>query len=182
MSVEQRGTWYLNALPSGIQTVMMRKIIEQIDAMLSYHSKVIAIRWDLHQPSYTPNNQRMSVFLRRLKKRLQTVYRIKRLGYVWARESATQVNQHYHFMVLLDGQKIKHSNSVFHIAREIWADMGGSSCSLPENPFYKIYRGDDLAKSEVIYRASYLAKSASKGKRPAQTKDYSTSRLLPKQH
>jgi len=42
-------TWWINARTSGVYTAMLKKMIGQLEAMLSYHSKINVIRFDLRQ-------------------------------------------------------------------------------------------------------------------------------------
>ena len=48
---------------------ILQKIVDQTDAMLSHHCKVLIFRIDLHLYDDTANSEQLSRFFRRLKKR-----------------------------------------------------------------------------------------------------------------
>jgi hypothetical protein len=58
-----------------------------------------------------------------------------------------------------------------------WEGLDPSNHHMPfgKNPSYFI--DNDEVFADAVYRISYLAKTRGKGYRPAQVKDYSTSRL-----
>jgi len=171
--------WHVDTRKSGIYPDMLRKMLNQLFIMLDHHSKVIVIRIDLHQPTNTDTNKRMTQFMRRLKKWLLSKYGLKRVGYIWAREQSKGKRQHYHWVLILDGHKINYPHNVVGKMADIWCRMGGGNYK-PCNCFYNIKRGVREQLEKAIYRISYLAKVRSKGNRLPQTKDYSTSRLVEK--
>ena len=67
-------------------------MINQIDAMLSHHSKIHIIRFDLRVYQYIENNEKMTTFNRRLHKWLKRKYNLKRIGFMWSRETETAKN------------------------------------------------------------------------------------------
>jgi hypothetical protein len=169
-------TWLVNARKSGIYTEMAKRMIGQIDAMLTHHSKIHIVRFDLHQPDYTPDNSRMSLFNRYLHNRLITRYKLARIGFVWARERAK--GQHYHCALIMDGHKINYPHQVLELICELWEFLDGSVWK-PKNCYYNVQRQDHAKLQAAIWRISYLAKGRGKGYRPEQTKNYSTSRIKP---
>lgn len=176
----QNGTWWLNSKPSGVYTHMMKRIINQLEIMMDYHSKVHIIRFDLHQPYYTDDNIRLSTFRRRLSKWLKREYGFKRIGFAWVRELEKSKTQHYHYALILDGHKVQSARKILKTARTYWGNMAGSEWT-PDHPYYNLTRNDHSTTQAAIYRLSYLAKGRGKGYRPKYNKDYSTSRLKPKQ-
>lgn len=171
-------TWLVNARKSGIYTEMAKRMIGQIDAMLTHHSKIHIVRFDLHQPDYTPDNSRISLFNRYLHNRLKTRYKLARIGFVWVREQERAKQQHYHYALILDGHKINHPQQVLDLASELWAFLDGHVWK-PKNCYYNLQRNDLTQLQAAIWRISYLAKGRGKGYRPEQTKNYSTSRIKP---
>lgn len=172
--------WLVNTKPSGIYPSMAKKFISQLFNMLSHYKRVHVIRFDLHQRDYNPDNRRMTQFITRLKKRLKTKYKLIRLGYCWVREQEGASAQHYHYALFIDGRVINYPHQVLSTVARVWDDMAGFSYT-PKHCYYNVERDDSIALQEVIYRLSYFAKGRGKGHRPPQTKDFATSRILPKQ-
>ena len=179
--VEFKNDFYpINSQPSGIYTPILNAMLEQFGIMLEIHNKVHVLRFDLRQYHYTEDNQRITVFNRKLFKWLKRHYQLKNIGYTWVREQERAKQQHYHFVLFLDGNKIKAPHKVVDKIESIWEGMSGSYWR-PENNYSNMNKGDKQAISNTVYRISYLAKARGKGYRNEQAKDYSTSRLtLPK--
>lgn len=169
--------WPVNAKVSGIDNSMVRVILAQNKAMLSYHSKVIMIRFDLRQYEELATSKHVTRFMVRLKRNLERSHKIKRMGYAWAREAEQGENQHYHVAVFLDGHVFRHSDSVIKAARYCWEGLFDGSVFVPDNCFYRYGRADVAGQKDAIYRASYLAKGRGKCKKPKQAKNYGASRL-----
>lgn len=165
---------------------ILLKIDEQMAAMLSHHNKIIVVRFDLHLNDYSQDNRCMSKFVRVYRKRLKANYAIKRMGFVWVREMERAKKQHYHFAVILDGNKVLNSRGVVELAREIWSGRDFGHFQTVKRDYYRIKRGLSANYKEAFSRLSYLAKTRGKGAgtsgklRAATANDYSTSRIKPK--
>lgn len=168
--------WEVDNRVSGICTHLMRTILEQLFAMLSHHNKVLVFRFDLHRPDYTETNKSITDFLRRLSRRITRRYQFIRIGYCWVREQETAQNQHYHFALILDGNKIQNPSLLWLMAKTSWEFTDGT-CWLPKRPYYRIDRGNEHQVQEAILRLSYLAKGRGKSNKPVQTKSYGVSRI-----
>lgn len=168
--------WKVNNHKSGCYTPILKTSFEQIFNFHSHHLKMLAIRYDLHQPSYVLLNKQITVFFRRLSKQLKAKYKIQRLGYIWVREQENAKSPHYHIVLLLDGKHIMYPGWVNIISQRIWSELGGF-LYFPPNLYYKTQRGDNKNMARLIYRVSYLAKARGKGKKPPQTKNYGASRI-----
>ncbi|QDP01813.1 inovirus-type Gp2 protein [Thalassotalea sp. PS06] len=171
-------TWWVNSQKSGLFKPMLVSMIYQLDVMLTHHSKVHVLRFDLRLYKYTDDNKIIEVFLRRLKKWLKRKYELKRVGYAWARELETAKNQHYHFALFLNGHKINYPQELIKKILAI-ASQIDTSAFIPDNCYYNIKRGDYESIQAAIWRLSYLAKARGKGYKAKQTKNYGTSKLLP---
>lgn len=169
-------TWWVNSAKSGLITHAIKSMIGQIDAMLSHHSKIHIIRFDLRIYEYTQNNEIVTTFNRRLHKWLKRKYILKRIGFMWCRELETSKKQHYHYALLLDGHKINYPEEVNKKVKDIWRQLDGSEY-FPEHCYYNIKRNDYESIQAAIWRISYLAKTRGKGYKPQQTKNYGTSRI-----
>ena len=171
--------WLVSSKPSGIYPVMAKKLFSQFFNMFSHYSSLHVIRFDLHQKHYNANNSRITQFLRRFIKQLKRRYNIVRIGYCWVREQEDSSAQHYHFVLFLAKRVVRHPKKVLQIASKIWSEMSGFFF-VPKHCFYNVDVNDLTTIQKVIYRLSYFAKARGKGKRPHQTKNYSTSRLKAK--
>ncbi|WP_412502997.1 inovirus-type Gp2 protein [Shewanella chilikensis] len=169
--------WLINSRKSGCYTPMLKTMIGQVFAMLSHYKRVTLIRFDLHQPTNTPTSKRITQFNRRLYGKLKTKYGVNKIGFCWCREQEKAKAQHYHFVLMLDGRRVQQAWGVQELVNEVWQQMGGT-CWFPKR-HYNMVRGEPSELSKAIYRVSYLAKGRGKGYRPAQSKDYGTSRLKP---
>jgi len=158
----------------------LQKIIEQFEIGLTKWRRVFVYRVELHMPHETESNRVVSLFLKRLFKRLKRNYRFKDIGYAWAREyHGKGKGQHYHFALFLDGNKVRHSSKVSELVQASWErPFGGYTIGYIKRPFYLV-DNEEIAK-KAMYRLSYLAKTRGKGARPPQTKDYQCSRMKPK--
>ena len=173
-------TWWVNSHGSGLYSHIIKAMINQIDAMLSHHSRLHIIRFDLRQDVYTDNSQRITSFNRRFHKWLKRGYKLNRVGYMWARERDKAKKQHYHYALLIDGHKAQYPAKILIKAKEMWESLMGSEYT-PQNCYYNVKREDYKSIQDAIWRVSYLAKVRSKGRRPEQAKDYSTSRIKHKE-
>ncbi|QSX39775.1 YagK/YfjJ domain-containing protein [Shewanella cyperi] len=171
--------WKVNNKPSGFYPHILRAMFDQVFAFLCYHSRLFAVRYDLHQPSFTADNQRMTTFIRRLSKQLNTRYGFKYIGYVWVREQVTGQGQHYHLLLLLDGKLVQHPQRITEICRQIWQDMSGT-LYVPDSPYYNIKRSDQHTLAKLLFRLSYFAKAKDKDRNPTYTNNYGRSRIKPK--
>ena len=149
--------WQIDTRTSGINHDMMQAILRQLFAMLSHHNKVLVFRFDLHCPDHTNTNKNITDFLRRLSRRVIRHYELTRFGYCWAREQEKAKQQHYHFALMLDGNKIQKPSLIWEMVKTIWEFMGGTYW-LPENAYYRLSRANRPQTQEAIMRLSYLAK------------------------
>ncbi|WP_415900542.1 inovirus-type Gp2 protein [Neptuniibacter sp. QD48_11] len=159
---------------------ILERSSQQLEAMLSYHSKVHVIRYDLHVSKYTEANEDLSKFMRALNQRLKRKYGHVRLGYVWCREQNLSNKQHYHLALMINGNLFKSSHTISAIVDELWTRLGHPVTYKPDNHIYKIQRGDEVVARAAFERMAYMAKVRTKGKRKGPVNDYSTSRLKAK--
>lgn len=169
-------TWWVNSAGSGLITHAIKSMINQVDVMLGYHSKIHLIRFDLRIYQHTDDNKLMSVFNRRLHRWLKRNYNLKRVGFIWCRELETAKQQHYHCALMVDGHKINYPYEINNKIKEIWRQLDGAEY-FPDNCYYNIRRACHDSIQAAIWRISYLAKARGKGYKPDQTKNYGTSRI-----
>ena len=162
---------------------ILSKIDDQLSAMLSHHCKILVIRIDLRLSNQSNDNQVMTEFMRRYKKRITRKYKLDRLGYVWCREQNRANQHHYHLALMVDGNKARQGKPFTDIAKEYWDNLDMGSAWVPTRSYIMLKRGDDLAYREQFERLSYLAKvySKSPSKRSASANDYEGSRIKHKE-
>lgn len=166
-----------NSKTKQLYEIILMKTYNQMNAMLSHHCKVLVIRFDLRMTEYSPTNEVVSEIMRVMVKQLKQHYKMKRVGYVWAREQASSDKQHYHCALMIDGNKTRHPKKVLERLECITDARNQLPPYTPKNCYYNVTRGDLKAFSSALYRLSYLAKVNTKGMRPTFTNDYSTSRV-----
>lgn len=177
-AIEHNGAyWLINSAKSGVCTKQLKAYLRQVDAMLSHHSRIIVIRFDLHQYEYTDDSKHGSRFFSTLTNRLKRQYNLTRVGYGWVREQEKAKHQHYHAFIVLNGHKVNYPARVFGHVRELWQLHYDGHVSYVENCYYHFHRDDEEAYSKVVYRLSYLAKGRGKGYKPEQAKNYGCSRI-----
>lgn len=170
----------INGSSYGVYLGLLHKIIEQLNICFVKWKRVFVIRFDLHQEFYTEKNGYITKFRNNLNRRLDRAYGIFEVGYVWVREHEKAKQQHYHFALFLDGDKVNHSAIISGVIADTWERVKvGNTVHIPKHCFYNVV--DSETKADAVKRLSYLAKQRGKGYRPNQTKDYSTSRLVARQ-
>lgn len=176
-------SWEINARPSGCYLEILERIQSQLDAMLSYYSRVLVVNLVIRQREYTGDNEPMRAFMAKLKKRLRSSrYRMECFGYEWVREVGKAGQpQHYHLMLFLDGHKVRRAWGISQVANRIadrwdWPGVGVP----PRRPERLVTRDDADAYRAAIYHLSYFAKVRTKGDRAPTANDHGGSRLRPK--
>jgi len=164
----------------GCYREILRAIADQMEAILSHHSRVLVIRFDLHVSTHTPDNRLLSRYMDKLKRHLHRTYGIKRMGFVWAREQERAKKQHYHIAIMLDGNQIQNPSRLLAWIDKKWQARDQPKVFVPENCFKMVKRSSLKSFDDAFYRLSYLAKVRGKGYRPSSVNDYSTSRIKPK--
>lgn len=155
---------------------ILEAVVEQLDALLSYHSKILVFRQDLRLYDGTDTNDPMSTLIRRYRPWLRRRGH-KRLGYIWCREQDTSDAQHYHSAFILNANNTRHPKYHINQIEHYWEILGNADARTPKNCYLVIKRGDNTAYQQAFKRLSYLAKVATKDKRDKATNDYSASRI-----
>jgi hypothetical protein len=158
------------------------KIKDQLDAMLSHHSRVMTTCFHLHTYEYSGTSDMVSKFFRKLKKKLKRKYKaVTRVGHIWAREwhkdKKRAKSQHYHCAIFLNQNAVQHPSKVLELIEDIWTQWEQPKPYTPKNCYHHIGRGDQKAYGSVFKRLSYYTKVRGKGHKNAAANDYSTSRI-----
>lgn len=162
---------------------ILSKIDDQLSAMLSHHCKVLVIRIDLRLSNQSNDNQVMTEFMRRYKKRITRKYRLDRVAYVWCREQNIANQHHYHLALMVDGNKARQGKPFTDIAMEYWDNLDIGSVWVPSRSYVMLKRADHKTYQQLFNRLSYLAKvySKSPSQRSASANDYEGSRIKHKE-
>lgn len=166
----------INSARSGCYTDILRRIVEQTNAAVAMYKRVLFIRVDLHHCELESTNKRISVLIKSLRAHVQQYYSIPQMGYVWVREQEKAKSQHYHIILMLDGNEIRHPAKLIKTLTEIWSRKGGT-ISVPKNCY--LFIDNEALMRDAILRASYLAKGRGKGYREDGVRDFEHSRIKP---
>ncbi len=158
---------------------ILDRIASQLQAMLSYHSRVTVIRFDLHLYRSFSDNTEVSKLMVKIKKRLKAKYGSTRLGYIWVRELEKAKKHHYHIVLFVNGNMLQHPSNLLAWIERRWTARGHPKPYIPSHCYYVIERKTNENLDLAFYRLSYLAKVRGKGKlnRDNSVNDYSGSRL-----
>lgn len=156
---------------------------------LAEHPRTLAVRFDLRYPQWMTAGQLdfSNEVIKGFFKSLKAIIKHDRAGaahrtsvrYVWAREvgfDSCDGRPHFHVLLLLNrdayrtlGSFDSQEENLYKRIRAAWAralglpdELGSGLAHIPENPVYKLDRGDDQAYGDVFYRASYLCKQVTK--------------------
>lgn len=163
----------------GFYIQILIKIDDQLRAMLSHHCKILVFRVDLRLHNQSNDNQVMTTFIKRYRKRLQKGLGLSRVGYVWCREQDKAKQHHYHLAVMIDGNKHQRAGKLISLIKHYWDDLDIGRIRVPDNCYTMLSRNDDEAYQLTFDRICYLAKvySKSPNQRNASTNDYEGSRI-----
>jgi hypothetical protein len=157
------------------QIDILDALTRNIEHATCRHSKVLAIFAQLHTEEYTANNKSISTLMHEIRKYVQRHYKSS-FRYVWVREQEKAKKQHYHVLILVDGNKIYDSRKIINWIDYYWkVKFNGHSFRLT-NPYYRFKRCDLNQIKPCFYRASYLAKIRGKGYQGKHARNYSASK------
>ena len=175
---------------------ILREIEKQFNYAEESKSKVFFMRYDVRIPDgmYIDNNKTFRDF------QANFIKNLSRQGlkpqYIAVREQSKEKHQHYHVALLLDGQKTQSIHNHIQTAERLWDSTLGLSArengygliddcttnrhgELQENGV--MLRPDDpemaVKKNDCFRRASYLAKTTTKGNAPKGQRELFSSRI-----
>ena len=165
-------TYTVNGMNKGLYTPILKSILEVLYTAKEQWKRVLVIRFDLHHKGlFFEDNKHISEFFRNLLRKLTRAYKTKALR-VWAREVGKKnEGQHYHCALFLDGNKVRTSHKVIDMVKATW------QYTTPTIPHPYHFIDNPEVMNEAVYRLSYLAKVATKGKRKSTVHDYGRSQL-----
>ena len=158
---------------------------------IEQYRSVFMLRVDLHLPKdypehLTADNSLMDKFFASLKAKISHSQHTKRnngirvhdtdVRYIWCRERSTQGRIHYHVAILLNHDAYAHIGQFSLDHDNLYARLHGAWASalgiyiydtaglihIPDNPTYRIERGDIESFEAAFYRVSYFCKMNTK--------------------
>jgi hypothetical protein len=173
------GIWPVQAKPNGWMPKPMKALGERFCDVLEQHSQILIVRFDLHVPQYTEDNAQISEFMAKLNYWIKSHYKgVNEVRYVWVREHEKAKQQHYHVVLMLNGNKIRNPYYIHEKGKEFWSSLRGTSYHISKH--HHFHRDDHDSICEAFYHISYLAKARGKGYKPHHTKNYAANRLCNK--
>lgn len=157
---------------------IMRSILDTVIEIFSQSTKVLVVRFDLHVKEHSETNLIMSQFSKVLTQTLHKNYANTWFHLIWVREHGRSPCQHYHCVLITDGQKINHPGKLNKLMALCWHEISGGTYSLPTNCYYLWQVGNNKLFGQIIYRLSYLAKNITKKRFNTSTKRHGNRRIL----
>jgi len=156
---------------------ILNSMLDRLVKAFSNSSKVLVVRFDLHVREYSENNAVLTKFNQDYSRLLKRLYPKAWCSLLWVREHGRSPRQHYHCVLLIDGQYVHHSAKIMAHTKAQWRASTGGTLSLPANCFYLWKRGDTEMFGRIVYRISYLAKNITKKRVNSQVKRSGRSQL-----
>lgn len=178
----------------GCREDILEKIEKRMDYAIESENKTLCVRMDFRFPQgydVPTGNDQMSSFLAKYKRNLER--KDNSPQYVCVREQSREKHQHYHLLLLLNQKNHQFPNKPIQKAEELWASTLGvedgkglvdhcrkSRTGQKQLNFYRLNPNDadfEQQKAKAFERASYLAKTNTKGNQPKFKHDVLCSRL-----
>ncbi|WP_082140189.1 YagK/YfjJ domain-containing protein [Desulfovibrio sp. TomC] len=172
---------------------ILQKLIQMLEFYAGIHGKALVVRFDLKYPEgyrevyFNDSIMKFSAYI---------VQFYKNQGYdpcyMWVREQETSLHPHYHFLILLNGNKVRSYHYVFETAKSFWGNILGVSplglvdhCTkgkdgtFHENGILLVRSNGNYCErcSDVLRQVSYMAKFDGKGDYLDGLRNFGMSRL-----
>lgn len=177
----------------GAFTEILEAIYNQLEALLSWHSRITVLVFDLHLPyskisGHESGNQLVTLFLKKIKEDLASA----RWGghtqiiHGWAREVGKGGRAHYHFYIgfkqlyrRVGAISESGCTGLWKLIQNRWSEVSGGFAR-PSNS-HTVNRSNPHELERAFHHLSYIAKIRDKDFGTGEThKRYSRSRLKPK--
>ncbi len=139
---------------------ILKRIFETIEQASLQSSRFLAIRYDFHLKEYSSDNKAISRFHSLVFPCLCKKYPRSFISFFWVREQAESDAQHYHYLLMLNGNVVKHSKRVNQIVMACWEQANRGTCWVPDNCYYLV--NDINSHRDLLMRTSYLGKKRTK--------------------
>ena len=160
----------------GCYLEILQALNDQMSAALVLNKRLLVVRVDIRQYSYTAGSEQMTRLMRKLKRWLSEQYDMQNVGHLWVREQEKAKGQHYHLTLMLDGRKMRHPKRLLDKIESLAQGWDWPKPFTPKSCFVDVRSSDELAYSRAFYRSSYLAKARGKGYGGKLAKSFSASR------
>ena len=154
---------------------ILARINSSLEAMLSRYCKIYVVQFVFHPDQPVGNNALISDLMRVICKQLERAYRSK-LAYGWVRETGQNGNPHYHIVLILNANKVRHQYGIRERVCRIIETRDHPRPAF-NTKSHLIHRHDDETYQQAFHHLSYLAKTSTKGQKPKTANEYSFSRL-----
>ena len=163
-----------------VRTDILWRGYEDMRSMLKKYSRVCQLR--IETPTFFTEAEckKFRDAFQKLRGALRKHYRTKNIGYLYVRENSTDKGWHFHVVIWIDGKKCDNS----HVAWDMWnnilwdADVltrfrkDGLPNTLKKIPARMVKANDSNSVSEAVRVWTYLAKTRTKGKGRANSRDF----------
>lgn len=171
--------------PEGIDIKALHSAYEQLDNLLTYHSRVTVVLLQFSQATQLPHNKHLTKFIAKLKKLCIEHYSIPsdRFGYAWAREEGKDgTHQHYHIAIMINGSVCRSAYQVFKLAKQASNEVSPFySVSPPKRNLFLLKRSEKRRRLRTVrMRISYAFKNATKEGVPKGVKKFGRSTIKAK--
>lgn len=141
---------------------IMNSLFRAIDKTYSSCSRFMAIRFDFHLPQYTADNNVITRFHQLLIPAFRKLYSNSFARVFWVREQNQAPAQHYHYLLMVDGNYVRHPIKINKLVENCWKLATGGTVWFPKHSYYLIRKNDTEAMTALLLRVSYFAKRHSK--------------------
>jgi len=141
---------------------IMNSLFKAVDRTYATCSRFLAIRYDFHLPQYTPDNRVITRFHQLLIPALREEYPKSFARVFWVREQNQAPAQHYHYLLMVDGNCVRHPLKINKLVESCWKIATGGTVWFPKHGYYLIRKNDTEAMAALLLRVSYFAKRHSK--------------------
>lgn len=153
--------WPVQPAEHDQEPTLMKKIFEAVERV-SAKTRFLAVRYDLHVPVYSADNRVIDCFHKLLFSQLSQAYPKSFTSFVWVREQGLGNAQHYHYLLMLDGNYIRYPNKLNAIVQYCWQQTAGGRAWCPTNGYYFVTENDVDTYAKLMLRVSYLGKRRTK--------------------
>ncbi|MGC8426110.1 YagK/YfjJ domain-containing protein [Mixta calida] len=141
---------------------IMNSLFKAVDRTYASCSRFLAIRYDFHLPQYTADNRVITRFHQLLIPALRKEYPKSFARVFWVREQNRAPAQHYHYLLKVDGNYVRHPLKINKLVESCWKIATGGTVWFPKHGYYLIRKNDTEAMAALLLRISYFAKRHSK--------------------
>lgn len=141
---------------------IMNSLFKAVDRTYASCSRFLAIHYDFHLPQYTADNRVITRFHQLMIPAFRKLYSKSFARVFWVREQNKAPAQHYHYLLMVDGNCVRHPLKINKLVESCWNIATGGTVWFPKHGYYLIRKNDTEAMTALLLRVSYFAKQHSK--------------------